>query len=126
MSLHIRLIQFAAVGEVAACIGGIVVYQDDADAASGLQERKERIVLVGFAAVDEGEFRLCLHECGMGVLVEGVGVGCKLIHEGQGVSLCYDGGDVVQDAGDIGSEWEREAEFVEDVRRRTEDVAWES
>ena len=54
LCLHVRLIQFAAVGEVGARVGGIVVHQDDADVASGLEEGEERVVLVGFAAVDEG------------------------------------------------------------------------
>ena len=36
LSLHVRLIDFTPVGKVAACIGGIVVYQDDADTAGGL------------------------------------------------------------------------------------------
>ena len=92
LRLHIRLIQFAAVGKIAACVGGVVVYQDDADAASGFEEGKERIILMGFAAIDEGEFGLCLHEGGMGILVKWVGIGCVLIHERQGMRLCYNGG----------------------------------
>ena len=80
---------------------------------------------MGFAAVDEGEFRLCLHKGGMGVFVKGIRVGSKLIHEGQGVCLCYDGGDVGEDGRDVGDERECEAEFVEDVRASAEDVAWE-
>lgn len=81
MGLQVRLIQFAAVGKIAACVGGIVVYQDDADAAGGLEEGEEGVVLVGFAAVGEGEFRLCLHEGGVGVFVKGVGVVCEFVHE---------------------------------------------
>lgn len=54
LRLHVRLIQFAAIREITACVSGIVIYQDDADAASGLQEGEEGIVLVGFAAVDKG------------------------------------------------------------------------
>lgn len=54
LRLHVRLIQFAAIREIGACVGGIVVYQDDANAASGLQEGEEGIILVGFAAIDKG------------------------------------------------------------------------
>ncbi len=46
------------------------------------------------------------------------------IHERQGVGLCYDGGNIGEYAGDAGDEWESETEFVEDVRRGAEDVAW--
>lgn len=54
LRLHVCLIQFAAIRKIVACVSGIVIHQDDADAASGLQERKEGIVLVGFAAIDKG------------------------------------------------------------------------
>lgn len=122
--MHVRLIQTAAVGEIAACVGGIVVHQDDADGASGLEKGEERVVLVGVGAVDEGEFGLCLHEGGVGVVVKGVRVGCVFIHECQGVGLCYDGGGVGKDARDVGVGWECGAESVEDVGGGAEDVAW--
>lgn len=54
LRLHVRFVQFGAVGEIGACVGGIVVYQDDADGAGGLEEGEEGIVLVRLAAVDEG------------------------------------------------------------------------
>lgn len=81
LRLHVGLVDLAAVGEIAARVGGVVVHQDDADAAGGLEEGEEGVVLVGFAAVDEGEFRLRLHEGGVGVLVKRVGVGGVLVHE---------------------------------------------
>ena len=81
LGLHVGLVEFAAVGEIAARVGGVVVHEDDADAAGGLEEGEEGVVLVGFAAVDEGEFCLGLDEGGVGVLVEGVGVGGVFVHE---------------------------------------------
>ena len=123
LRLQVRLVDFAAVGEVGARVGGVVVDDDDADAAGGLEEGEEGVVLVGFAAVDEGEFGLSLHEGGVGVLVEGVGVGCEFVHEGQGVGLGYDGGEVGDDAGGLGDEGEGEAQFVENVGGRAENVA---
>ena len=62
----------------------------------------------------------------MGVLVEWVRVGCKLVHEGHGVGLGYDGGEVGDDARDLVDEGQGEAQFVENVGRRAENVAWES
>lgn len=88
LGLCVGLVQFAAVGEVGARVGGVVVDENDADGAGGLEEGEEGVVLVGFPAVDEGEFGLGLHEGGVGVLVEGVGVGCVFVHEGQGMGLC--------------------------------------
>ena len=81
LRLQVGLVEFAAVGEIAARVGGVVVHQDDADAAGGLEEGEEGVVLVRFAAVDEGEFCLCLHEGGVGILVKGVGVGGVFVHE---------------------------------------------
>ena len=92
MGLHVGLVEFAAVGEIGARVGGVVVDEDDADAAGGFEEGEEGVVLVGFAAVDEGEFGLRLDEGGVGVLVEGVGVGGVFVHECEGVGLRYDGG----------------------------------
>ena len=61
----------------------------------------------------------------MGVLVEWVGVGREFVHEGQGVGLGYDGGEVGDDAGDIGDEGQGEAQFVENVGGRAQNVTWE-
>ena len=126
LRLHVRLVDFAAVGEVGARVGRVVVDDDDADAAGGLEQGEERVVLVRFAAVDQGEFGLSLHEVGVGVLVEWVGVGGELVHEGQGMGLGYDGGQVGEDAGNLVNEGQREAQFVENVGRRSKNVAWES
>ena len=125
LRLQIRLVDFAAVGEIGARVGGVVVDDDDADVAGGLDEGEDGVVLVGLAAVDEGQFRLALHEAGVGVLVEWVGVGGEFVLEGQGVGLGYDGGEVGEDA-DIGDEGEAEAQLVEDVGGCPENVAWES
>ena len=54
LCLHVRLVYFTAVGEIRACVGGIIVHQDDADVASGFEEGEEGIVLMRFAAVDKG------------------------------------------------------------------------
>ena len=81
LRLLIGLVEFAAVGEIAARVGGVIVHQDDAHAAGGFEEGEEGVVLVGFAAVDEGEFCLCLDEGGVGILVEWVGVGGVFVHE---------------------------------------------
>ena len=54
LRLQVRLVDFAAVGEVGARVGGVVVDDEDADVAGGLEEGEEGVVLVGFAAVDEG------------------------------------------------------------------------
>ena len=78
-----------------------------------------------FAAVDEGEFGLSLHEAGVGVLVEWVGVGREFVHEGHGVGLGYDGGEIGEDV-DLVGDRQGEAHFVEDIRGRPENVAWES
>ena len=55
LRLYVCLIQFASVGIVSGCICGVVVDDDDGDVACGLQEGENRIVLMGFPAVDEGE-----------------------------------------------------------------------
>ena len=123
--MHIGLIELAAVREVAARVGRVVIHQDDADAAGGLEEGEEGVILVGFAAVDEGKFSLCLHEAGVGVLVERIRVGREFIHECQGVGLGYDGGDIGDDTGNFGDEWECGAKFVENVRGGAEDITWE-
>ena len=54
LRLQVRLVDFAAVGEVGARVGGVVVDDEDADVAGGLEEGEDGVVLVGFAAVDEG------------------------------------------------------------------------
>ena len=61
----------------------------------------------------------------MGVLVKGVGISRVLVHECQGVGLCYDGGEIGKDARDSGDEGESEAELIEDVGGSAKDVAWE-
>lgn len=61
----------------------------------------------------------------MGVLVEGVGIGRIFVHESQGVGLCYDGGEIGEDARHVGDERECEAEFIEDIGGSAKDVAWE-
>lgn len=125
LRLRVRLVEFATVREIAAGVRGVVIYQNDADAAGGLEEGEEGVVLVGFAAVDEGKFGLGLHEGGVGVLIKGVGVGRVFIHKCQGVGLCYDGGNVGEDAGNVGDKGECGAEFVEDVGGGAKDVSWE-
>ena len=42
----------------------------------------------------------------MRVLVEGVGIDRVFVHECQGVGLCYDGGEIGEDARDVGDERE--------------------
>ena len=125
LRLQVRLVDFAAVGEIGARVGGVVVDDDDADVAGGFDEGEDGVVLVGFAAVDEGEFGLALHEAGVGVLVKRVGVGGELVLEGQGVGLGYDGGEVGEDA-DVGDGREAEAQLVENVGGCPENVAWGS
>ncbi len=68
---------------------------------------------------------MSLHKSGVGVLVKWIGIGRKLVHECQGVGLCYDGGEIGENAGESGDSWECEAEFVEDIRGSAEDVTWE-
>ena len=123
LRLHVRLVDFAAVREVGARVGRVVVDDDDADVASRLEQGEEGVVLVGFAAVDEGQLGLSLHEAGVGVLVEWVRVGREFVHEGQGVGLGYNGGEVGEDAGDLVDEGQGEAQFVENVGGRAENVA---
>lgn len=59
----------------------------------------------------------------MGVLVKGVGISRVLVHECQGVGLCYDGGEIGEDARDCGDERKSEAELIEDVGGSAKDVA---
>ena len=81
MGLQVCLIEFAPVGEISRCVGGVIVYEDYINIAGGLEEGEKGVVLVGFAAVDEGEVFLRGYEGGVGVVVEGVGVDGEFVHE---------------------------------------------
>lgn len=74
LGLHVSLVELAAVGKIGTCVCRVVVYEDYAYAARGLQEGEDGVVLKGFAAVDESEGFLAGYEGGVGVVVEGVGV----------------------------------------------------
>ena len=89
----VRGLDLGAVGEVVG-VGGVVVDDDDVDGSGGLQEREDRVVLMGFAAVDEGEFWLGGDERGAGVGVEGVGVDGVFVSGGDFVGGEDDGGEV--------------------------------
>ena len=82
MGLHVRLVDFASVGEIGGSVGGVVVYEDDVYVAGWLEEGEEGVVLEGFASVDEGEVFLGGDEGGVGVVVEGVWVDGVLVHGG--------------------------------------------
>ncbi len=72
--MHVSLVELAAVGKIGTRVCGVVVYEDYAYAARGLQEGEDGVVLTGFAAVDESEGFLAGYEGGVGVVVEGIGV----------------------------------------------------
>ena len=123
LGLQVGLMEFAPVWEVGGGVGGVVVDNDDGDIA--LEEGKERVVLGGFAAVDEGECCLAGDEGGVGVVEEGVGIDGVFIAGGQGVRLVDDGGYVCEERawGGGGDAGKRGAEFIEDVGGSPEDVA---
>ena len=81
LGLHVCLVEFGAVGVVGGCVCGVVVHEDYIYVSGGLEEGEEGVVLVGFAAVDEGEVFLRGNEGGVGVVVEGVGVDGVFVHE---------------------------------------------
>ena len=81
LGLHVRLVELASVGEIGGCVCGIVVYDDYINISGGLEEGKKGVILVGFAAVDEGKVFLPGNERGVGVVVEGIGVDGVFVHE---------------------------------------------
>lgn len=72
---------FGAVGVVRAAVGGVVVDEEDVDAAGWLEHGEDRVILESFAAVDEVEFFLGGNEV---VAVGDGGRGC-VVEEGVGV-----------------------------------------
>ena len=115
------MVEFGSVGEIGGGVGGVVVYEDYIYVAGGLEEGEQGVVLVGFAAVDEGEVFLPGDEGGVGVVVEGVRVDGELVHECKGVGFVDEGGEIGEDAGCVGGEGG--AESVEDVAGGAEDEA---
>ena len=79
--MHVCLVELASVGEIGGCVGGVVVYEDYIDTSGGLEEGEKGVILVGFAAVDEGKVFLPGNERGVGVVVEGIGVHGVFVHE---------------------------------------------
>lgn len=81
LRLCICLIKLAPVRKIGGRIRGVVIHKNDTDSASRLNKGEKGIVLIRFATVDEGKFCLAADEAGVGVLIEGVGINCVLIHK---------------------------------------------
>ena len=96
--LHVRVQDLGAVGEIGGGggaghgrVGRVVVDDEDVDGA--VQHRPDGVVLVCFAAVDEGEFRGAGDARAGGVVEEGVWVGCVFVAGGCCVGFGYDAGE---------------------------------
>lgn len=81
LRLQVCLIELATIREIGGRVCGVVVHKNDTDSASRLNEGEKGIVLVRFAPIGQRKFCLAADAAGVGVLVEGVGIDCVLVHE---------------------------------------------
>ena len=86
----VRVLQVASVGE-AVDVRGAVGDKQDVDLTLGLEERPDRIILTGYAAVDETELFLARDQGRCGVIVERIRVDGVQISGGEFVGETGDG-----------------------------------